>query len=179
MSPVAERPLAVCGDERIPGMQGAISEPKSIGSISRGMRVAYLIVSGIVLVWFVVQFFLAGWAAFGGATDWETHAAIGHIGSPLLLIMVVLVFAGRFPRPMPRLTGLLVLVYIVQILLAGFGHDVPLLGALHPVNALAVVYTSATVVRRARQYVPAPLGVAPASAASPPVIAGDEVRLQH
>lgn len=92
----------------------------------------WLIISGIAL-----QFFLAGLIVFGGGVGWEKHAATGGaLALPILLAFTVS-FRGAL-LPYRRLASLLLVGYLLQVMLAALGDGLPLLGALHPVNGLAM-----------------------------------------
>jgi hypothetical protein len=92
----------------------------------------WLIIGGIAL-----QFFLAGLTVFGGGAGWEAHAATGGA----LVLPILLTFAISFQgtlQPYRRLASLLLAGYLLQVMLAALGDGLPLLGALHPVNGLAM-----------------------------------------
>lgn len=92
----------------------------------------WLIISGIAL-----QFFLAGLTVFGGGVGWEAHAATG--GALALPILLAFAISFRGPLlPYRRLASLLLAGYLLQVMLAALGDGLPLLGALHPVNGLAM-----------------------------------------
>jgi hypothetical protein len=145
-------------------MPPAAAEP--VGPIRRGFRYAYLILIWLFLLGVIGQFFLAGYAAFGGIS-WEIHQGMGHTVSYPTLLLLVFVFAGWLPRPMPLLTGFLVLLLVGQIALAMVGDDTPIVGAFHPLNALVIAGLAAHLAWRARQFVPPPLGWATRPPAAP------------
>jgi hypothetical protein len=148
------RPSGIPGGDNV---TTATAATPSVGSISLGFRYAYVILLWIFLAGVVLQFFLAGYAAFNG-TNWDAHAGMGHPVSYLTLLLLIFAFAGRMPRPLPRLTALLVLLLILQIALAIIGENTPIVGAFHPINALIVAGFAAYLARRSRLYVPPPIG---------------------
>jgi hypothetical protein len=83
-----------------------------------------------------VQFFLAGLAAFGG-TNWDAHQVWGTVLTALALVLVILAAVGR--REAVQASAILLGLMILQNVLGGVGEDVPVLGALHPVNGLAIL----------------------------------------
>jgi hypothetical protein len=97
---------------------------------------AHRILALIFLAGAVVQFVLAGYSAFGGS-NWEPHQIWGSVLTAISLIVLLLAVAGRRGalQPSAVLFGLMIL----QNLLGGFGTDVPILGALHPLVGLAVL----------------------------------------
>jgi hypothetical protein len=87
----------------------------------------------------VVQFILAGLIAFGhGARD--AHSGLGGLLTLVSLILVVLAVVGR-RAALPASITLFVLM-IVQNVLGASGDDVSVLGALHPLNALLILFAT-------------------------------------
>ena len=112
-------------------------------------RVIYFGLAVLYLLAVIVQFVLAGLGAFG-ATDYDAHTAVGlmlGIGS-LLLLVVALV--GRLPRTVVLLTVLLVGLNVLQLVLANI--DVEEIAALHPVNAVVIVFLAHELMQRSRRY---------------------------
>jgi hypothetical protein len=125
---------------------------------------------GIYRVWatiltaaVVVQIFFAGFGAFDtvhkvssdGATVDESsvedsfgvHIGLGYLilfGTVLLLLIS---FGTRDRRRIYRSLGVVGLL-VLQILLAGFGEDVPYLGGLHPINAFIILGFLASITYR-------------------------------
>lgn len=96
----------------------------------------------IILGVIVVQFFFAGVGAFGAA-DYGPHAITGLLLVPASLVLLLLALAGGVGRRKAGLSALLFVLFIVQVLLAGMARDVsPWIGALHPVNALVLLYVT-------------------------------------
>ena len=105
---------------------------------------AWLFFSGIV-----VQVFLAGLALFTPRTSsWENHVGFGYLVGYVLLPLIVFAFVGRLPRSIKLQMGLLFLLYIVQLTLIYLRDSVPIISALHPVNAMLLFWFS---LRHARQ----------------------------
>jgi hypothetical protein len=105
-----------------------------------GVARAHGALARVTLLWGLVQFFLAGLAAFGG-TSWDPHAASGTIMTLLTLIVLILAAVGR--RSALQASLVLFGLMIVQNILGGVGDDVPVLGALHPLNGMAILGTAA------------------------------------
>ncbi len=80
------------------------------------MQTVYRYWALLVFLAVVVQVAFAGFGAFGVAND---------------------VADGKSKQRVLRTLGLLGLV-IVQVLLAWFGEEIPVIGALHPVNAFLI-----------------------------------------
>ncbi|MCW3048133.1 MAG: putative rane protein [Solirubrobacterales bacterium] len=83
----------------------------------------------------VVQFFLAGLGAFG--ESYAAHRALGNALGLIGLVLVILAAVGR--REALQASAVLFVLLIVQAILGSVGDDVRVLGALHPVNALAIL----------------------------------------
>lgn len=93
---------------------------------------AWLFVAGIL-----AQVFLIGLSLLGGRSGWQTHIELGHGLSFVALLMVILAYMGRLPRPMKPITWLNLATYIlladVVIFMRG---SAPIIAALHPVLAV-------------------------------------------
>lgn len=118
----------------------------------------------LLLALVVLQIAFAGFGAFdvvekvsseGASVDeesmedsWGLHIGFGYLvllGSLIGLVLALVARVGR-PRVLHAL-GIFGLV-IVQILLAWFGGEVPLIGALHPLNAFIILGAVATLTMR-------------------------------
>jgi hypothetical protein len=114
----------------------AAPSPHTDAAPAGGVARAHRLLSLLFLAGGAVQFFLAGLAAFGG-TDWEPHQAFGTVLTALALVIVILAAIGR--REAAQASTILIVLMIVQNVLGGVGNDVPVLGALHPLNGLAIL----------------------------------------
>jgi uncharacterized protein DUF6220 len=112
-------------------------------------RVLFFGLAILYLVGVVVQFFLAGLGVFG-ASDYGAHRALGFILGAGSLVMLVVAVAGRLPRVTFLLTVLLVGLNVLQIALVNI--DVDEIKALHPVNALVIVFVAYVLTQRSRAY---------------------------
>jgi Family of unknown function (DUF6220) len=109
----------------------------------------------LLLALVVLQIAFAGFGAFdvaekvaseGASIDeesvddsWGLHIGFGYLVLLASLIAVVLALAARVGRQrVLHALGIFGLM-IVQILLAWFGSEVPIIGALHPVNAFLIL----------------------------------------
>jgi hypothetical protein len=102
-----------------------------------------------VLAGLLLQFYLAGMALFGAAS-FEFHRTLGYLLAIPILLILVLALAGGLGRRLIGLSALLVVLTIVQIMLPSFRSVVPLISALHVINALALMGVSSTIARQAR-----------------------------
>ncbi|MGZ4270799.1 MAG: DUF6220 domain-containing protein [Solirubrobacteraceae bacterium] len=111
-------------------MEASTSAP--VSGVARAHRVLAL----LVLAGGVVQFLLAGYAVFD-KSSFDTHAAVGTVITVIALIVFILAAVGR--RQALPASGLLFGLMVVQNILGGVGDSAPALGALHPVNGLAIL----------------------------------------
>lgn len=94
--------------------------------------VAWLFVAGIL-----TQVFLIGLSLLGGRPSWQTHIGLGHGLAIAPLLMVVLAYAGRLPRPMKPFTWLVLAIYVLLADVVTFMRgSAPIIAALHPVLAV-------------------------------------------
>lgn len=101
---------------------------------------AYVIAGGIFAVGVLAQVFLAGGAIFAGAGWWPAHAMFGMILSLGPIVLLGLAFAARLGARTTWLTALLLALVVVQSMLPTLPAQlgVPILAALHPVNAVII-----------------------------------------
>ncbi len=90
----------------------------------------------VALVGIAGQFMLAGMSIFGAADAWGLHGLSGGLVSVPVLGMLGLALAMPGLHRFRRDAGMLTVVYLLQVTLAGLGSSFPLLGALHPLNGL-------------------------------------------
>jgi hypothetical protein len=104
------------------------------------VALAQRLVASLTALMIVSQFFFAGAGAFG-ATSFDAHRTIGSLAILVALVGLVLALLTRRHRGhSAALVGLLVL----QALLGDFGGDEPWVGAVHGLNAIAVMGAAGT-----------------------------------
>ena len=125
------------------------------------MKVVYQWWSALVFAAIIVQVGLAGYGAFyvvgktdngGVANDntvssgFDPHVAWGYLGIGLgtLILLILGVIAGIGKWRLGK-HGILFLLFILQVVLAGGGYSTPYLGFLHPVNALVMFTLSGSI----------------------------------
>jgi hypothetical protein len=113
-------------------------------------RVLFFGLTAIYLLAVLVQFFLAGLAVFG-SSDWDPHSGLGFVLSISTLVLLVLAVVGRLPRRLILVTLLLVGLNALQTVLPRI--EVSELAALHPVNAVAIVFVAYALMQGSRIYV--------------------------
>lgn len=107
---------------------------KAIRNIYRGL--AWVILAAVLL-----QFFFAGLGVFK-AGGYGPHALVGLLLVLLSLILLILALVLRPDRRTVGIAALMFALMVVQMFLAHF--PVHLVAALHPVNALILLYLSFT-----------------------------------
>ena len=114
--------------------------------------VIYATLAVVFLLGVVVQVFLAGAGIFASVSWLSSHGILGQILPVIPLLMVILGLVGKLPCTINWLTVLLlVLVYIQPwFIYLSRSAGIPLLGALHPVNALAIFALSLYLLYRTR-----------------------------
>ena len=91
----------------------------------------------------VLQYFLAGLGVFGaglGSDDYTPHAAVGSFLTLVALILVILAVIGR--REALPASGALLALMVLQTVLAQVGQDAKVIGALHPLNGLVILFVA-------------------------------------
>ena len=92
---------------------------------------------------------------FTGDGGFPLHGINGQIVFPaLVLILLVLSFFAKVPRGV-MWAGVAFGLTVLQVLLGMFGHDLPILGALHGINALLIFGVAVMAAMAARGAVPA------------------------
>ncbi len=101
----------------------------------------------IFLAGLLLQFYLAGASIFGVGLSFEPHRKLGYALTIVVMLLPVLALVGRLGRKLIGFSILLVFLTIVQAVLPALRGAVPWIAALHPVNALALMGTSAMIRR--------------------------------
>jgi hypothetical protein len=116
------------------------------------MRAVYKVWAWLVFGAVCFQVGLAGYGAFYVANkvdespvDEDTfedgfgiHAGVGYLVFLLVLLYLLIAFAARVGKPRIIRNAVLFGLLILQVLLAWFGFEVPVIGFFHPVNALLI-----------------------------------------
>jgi hypothetical protein len=75
------------------------------------------------------------------------HVNFGYLLGMLSLVILILSLLARHPSRIWRATGLLFVLNAVQSSFIYYANDTPVVGALHPVNALAIFWVSIQLIR--------------------------------
>ena len=111
-------------------------------------RFAFAAVAVVFVGCLFVQVFLVGLDIFAdaGATIHRDFAYVYGWLTPVLILLAG--FAGA-PKPTRQLTIILVVLFAIQIVLPSLRGTIPILAALHAVNALAIFAVAMTLAGRA------------------------------
>jgi hypothetical protein len=116
-------------------------------------RLAFLAIAYLFLVSIVVQFFVAGLGLFVGEENFELHGIFGFTAvHGLSLLLPIAAAIGRTGRRTIGLGLLLFVLVTVQVTLPGLREGVPLIAALHPVNALLIFWLALRILGQARTF---------------------------
>ena len=123
------------------------------------MELVYRVWAAIVAAAVVVQIGFAGYGAFYVANKvddapvnddtfmdgWGLHSGFGYLVILLGLVFVLIALGARVgKRRVLRTLGLFGLM-ILQMLLAWFGFEIPVIGILHPINAFLILGLSGAI----------------------------------
>jgi hypothetical protein len=148
---------AQAGRSRPPGDGDPMTPGRPIGdggpvAVSDGRyrlaRLAFAAVAWLFFGCLVVQVFLVGldiFAELGGSI----HRDFAYLYGWLTPVLVLLAGFARAARSTRDMTIVLVVLFAVQVVLPSMRDVLPLLAALHPVNALAIFALAVVVAARA------------------------------
>jgi hypothetical protein len=123
------------------------------------VELVYRVWAAIVAAAVVVQIGFAGYGAFYVANKvddapvnddtfmdgWGLHSGFGYLVILLGLVFVLIALGARVgKRRVLRTLGLFGLM-ILQMLLAWFGFEIPVIGILHPINAFLILGLSGAI----------------------------------
>jgi hypothetical protein len=110
----------------------------------------YLWSARLFLASVVVQVFLIGLYLFaGGDLDWHRFFAI--VPTILALVPLVAAFGARLPTRSKQWSAALFVVTFIQGVLPSLKSSIGIVAALHPVNALLMLWLGIVVLRDAQQ----------------------------
>jgi hypothetical protein len=111
-------------------------------------RFAFASVASLFVGCLLVQVFLVGLDIFGGAPA-SIHRDFAYVYGWLTPVLILLAGFANAPRRTRQLSVVLVVLFAIQIVLPSLRDAVPILAALHPVNALAIFAVAMVVARQA------------------------------
>ena len=115
--------------------------------IRSSARQAYPFVAALFVAGVVVQVFLAGLGVFEDPRTFLTHANFGYTLSVLPLVLVILSVAGRSSRRITAMSGLLIVLFLLQSVFVALRADLPAVAALHPLHGFLILGTGIVVTR--------------------------------
>ncbi|MFO7271339.1 DUF6220 domain-containing protein [Sphaerobacter thermophilus] len=150
---VAERRSDTSGTATMPS-PSETQERHARADSARGhrSRVAFRILAWLFVGCVLVQVLIAGLAIFDTPLRWSWHENFVHFFEYLPLILLVLAFTGRMPHRVRWLSfGAFALIGL-QYAFIGMARDwnMPVIAALHPVNALLIFWVAVFLARSAR-----------------------------
>lgn len=118
-------------------------------------RIGYAIAAWVLVAMVFIQVFYAGVAVLVSPGDWSAHRSFGSMVSLPVMLMALLSLAGRMPVRFFLLTLGLYALYMTQYLLIYLPgqFDLPVLSALHPVNALVILLSAIYAARESTKLV--------------------------
>lgn len=117
--------------------------------ISSGARRLHIWLAWLFVFAVLIQTLLAGLAIFGAVDGFTLHVEFGYTVIGILTLFVLLAAViGRLPGLDVALSFLLLVLYVVQTALPAARAALPILAALHPVNAIVLFALGVTIARR-------------------------------
>lgn len=112
-------------------------------------RYAFATLAWLFLACVALQVFLAGLGVFAGSANFATHRDFGYTFGFLTVLMLIAAGVGRLGRRWISFSALLIFLFALQSLFVGLRADLPMVAALHPVNALVIFWVAQHVARGA------------------------------
>lgn len=113
-----------------------VSKTDTKSGVRQFGRIGSLVLGSLFVLSILLQVFLAGGGIFASASWWPMHVTFGMSISLLPLAFLLLAWLGRLGARTLWLSGLAFVLVVIQTFLISLG--VPMLAALHPVNALVI-----------------------------------------
>ena len=127
------------------------------------MANAFKYLASVLFAAVVVQVALAGYGVFYALHKakhdqsaslktfdhgFAAHAAVGVLIAIVILVLLIVAAAGRLGPAALKWSGALLVLTLLQFVFAELGKNVPALGFLHVVNALAIYAVAALLAHR-------------------------------
>jgi hypothetical protein len=120
---------------------------RRFGAVRRGAALMHLVLAVLISVAVCVQVYLIGAYIFGaGEGALDAHISVGWSTHTAEMVLFIAALAAWLPKTDLLLSFALVVIGTVQVMLA---FSVEWVGALHPLLALIVLGTAATLAHRA------------------------------
>lgn len=106
--------------------------------IAQRARTAYRWIAWLFAACVLLQVFLVGMELFEATADPSLHRNFAYLYGWLLPVLLVLAKVGRMSPRLFAATVVLLVLYAVQTILPALSKELPILGPLHAINALAL-----------------------------------------
>jgi hypothetical protein len=128
---------------------------QSVSLFTKGARKIYALGATLFAASIVLQVFFAGLGVLVSAQYWGMHAAFGFIVGLFPLVLLPIGMIARLPWRLVALTALAFVLFVLQFVFLWVAPQIglPLLRALHAVNALAMFWLALDLSRQAWQAV--------------------------
>lgn len=123
-------------------------QPVRSGTV-RLARVAYLILTWVLVGCVAYQVFLAGLAVFVSPLNWGRHVFFVHFFELIPWVLLVLGFVGRIPKGGGFYAGPIAISFLIGLQYFFAGAGATALAALHTVNALLIFWTAVSLAQKA------------------------------
>lgn len=132
-----------------------VSPSRTKALVRRVGRLGSLVLGSLFTLAILLQVFLAGGGMFDSPSWWSMHVAFGMGISLLPVAFLVLAWLGQLGRRSLWLSGLAFVLVVLQMYLITLAGTlgVPILSALHLVNALVIFGLAVWLAQRAWQEV--------------------------
>ena len=111
-------------------------------------RLGFVAVARVFVVCLVIQLFLVGLDVFEViGRENGIHREFAYVYGWLAPLLVLLAGLSHAPRRQVQLASVLLVLFAVQTYLPSLAEELPLLAAIHAVNALAVFWLALTLAR--------------------------------
>lgn len=110
-----------------------------------------LVLSSLLALGILLEVFLAGGGIFTSPSWWPLHIILGLVLTLFPVVFLLLAWMGQLGRESVWLGVLTLLLIVLQSFLVEIPRriDLPILSALHPVNALVIFGLAVLLVQRA------------------------------
>lgn len=117
-----------------------VSNPGTGRSVRRIGQISYLVIGALFALAILLQVFLAGGGIFASSSWLVMHRVFGNALSLFPVLLLIMALVARQSWRKVSLNGLLLVLVVLQgvLITVPTSIGVPLLEALHPVNALII-----------------------------------------
>jgi hypothetical protein len=128
--------------------------------MTRAMRIAYVAVAWLYLAGLVTVAFAAGLGLLVPGSNMQLHREAGYILHLAPILLLLAAWGARVGRLTMWWVVAVAVSGLIQPLLPTLRESVPVLAAVHPLNAMVLFYLALTVAWRSRTFLAEPLATA-------------------